>query len=64
MDQIDSAIAEDAVKFSRSGGNIPVSSAPPHHVDRVVNINGIDVGYRLNWLPDGVTLNIGTYFLP
>jgi hypothetical protein len=62
MDDIDNAIVDDVILFRKGNGLIPnVTSSGARHIDRAINVNGTNVGYRLNQLADG-TLNISTYW--
>jgi hypothetical protein len=62
MDDIDDAIVDDVMWFQKRGDSVPSVTGPgAQHVDRVLDVNGISVGYRLSQLPDG-PLNVGTYW--
>ena len=56
-DQIENAIVNDLLTVQ------DISTIPrvPRYVDKVVEVEGYAVGYRVNVLPNG-TVNIGTYF--
>lgn len=56
-DQIENAIVNDLLTEQ------DISTIPrvPRYVDKVVEVEGYAVGYRVNVLPNG-TVNIGTYF--
>jgi hypothetical protein len=61
MDDIDNAVVDDIIRFRDAGGVVPsVSNAVPY-ADRMISINGLNIGYRFNQLLDG-TINITTYW--
>jgi RHS repeat-associated protein len=62
MDQVERGIVNHVIDFRQGGGGIPsVTGQGPRHLDKAVNIDGVEIGYRVNQLPDG-TINVGTYW--